>query len=478
VDERVFERCVNSLFQQYLGRPVEPEAQRRYIAALRHGEPYSHIESQIKNSPEGERRRVLVSQWRGLEQSKDNPSDGEFILNVLELFFEGDGIDPREIEYWKGILREDPEIRATFIKDLVTARIALRSQESKPSHDPHSLRIMGTDLPITIADWRDKASKSGLKKPRVPRPGLGKPFEHSGNVVVSAITSLYKGRRFIEEFLENIAAQSIFDQSELIIIDADSPEGEADIILEYQKLYPNIIYKRINYRIGIYEAWNLGVQIARGKYLTNTNVDDLRRSDSFELQAKTLDQHSFADVVYQDFFYSFDASFSFDEVAMIDFRSKLPLVTPNTLLAFNPPHNAPMWRKSLHADVGQFDDSFRSAADHEFWLRCLSKGKCFFKINTPHIVYFINPEGISTRPNTRGVDEGRLILKQYCRKLISRHLTMSRREFAETLGIAPDWSWDKPLYEVVQDQLKRLGEQRKAGFSSAMSNSHPPGSDS
>ena len=61
--------------------------------------------------------------------------------------------------------------------------------------------------------------------------------------------------------------------------------------------------------------------MARGKYLTNTNLDDLRRRDLFEIQASALDRHPCADVVYQDFFYSFDASLSFDEVARFEFKS-------------------------------------------------------------------------------------------------------------------------------------------------------------
>ena len=171
-------------------------------------------------------------------------------------------------------------------------------------------------------------------------------FKHSGEYIVSAIASLYKGRRFIEKFLENITTQTIFDRCELIIIDADSPEGEEEIIAEYQKMYPNIVYKRINYRIGVYDAWNIAVQLARGRYLTNTNVDDLRRSDSFELQAGALDANPAVDVVYQDVFYTLDPSLSFDEVASLGFKTELPIITACNLLAFNSPHNAPMWRKA------------------------------------------------------------------------------------------------------------------------------------
>ena len=73
--------------------------------------------------------------------------------------------------------------------------------------------------------------------------------------------------------------QSLGENFELLVIDADSPEGEYDVIKEYQSVWPNIRYERINYRIGIYDAWNVAVGLARGEYLTNTNLDDLRRRD-------------------------------------------------------------------------------------------------------------------------------------------------------------------------------------------------------
>ena len=113
------------------------------------------------------------------------------------------------------------------------------------------------------------------------------------------------------------------------------------------------------------------------------------------------------DVVYQDFYYSFDPDLDFDQVAAFGFKSELPIVTPHNLLAFNSPHNAPMWRKSLHQELGLFDTSYRSAGDYEFWVRCMAGAnhKRFGKINTPHVVYYQNPEGISTRPDTRGVEE-------------------------------------------------------------------------
>ncbi len=270
------------------------------------------------------------------------------------------------------------------------------------------------------------------------------------------------GGAFITRFLDNMATQSLFDQAELIIVDADSPEREWEVIERYQRVYPNIVHKRINYRLGIYEAWNLAVDLSRAPYLTNTNLDDLRRRDSIELQARRLDADPDVDVVYQDYFHTFDPDLSFEQVAAFDVKTELPIVTPHNLLMFNSPHNAPMWRKALHAELGVFDTRYKSAADGEFWLRCMAAGKKFGKINTPHVAYYLNPEGVSTSPESRGTIEAHDILRRYSRKLTSRTLLQSRRDFCASLGVdGPEAGSDaRSYYDVAQDKLVRLGAAR------------------
>jgi hypothetical protein len=453
---------INFVYATCLGRRPDPGGHEAYMARLKNGLLFSQFIQEVGNSPEAKQRGV-GSVWSG-NLSDSDLSDGEFILNVAEVLFHGTGATPRDIEFWRGILKEDPAKRSEVIQNLIAAHV-VRQQEGEAWLVPLNCWIMGTDRFLTPAVWQERAKKlkSTRAQPQRPRPALStRIFKHSGDYVVSAIASLYRGRRHLESFLENITAQTIFDRSELIIIDADSPEGEAEVIAEYQKIYPNIVYKRINYRVGIYDAWNVGVQMARGRYLTITNFDDLRRCDSFELQANALDQRGSVDVVYQDFFYSFDCSLGFEAVAKFGFKSELPILTPHNLLVFNSPHNAPMWRTTLHEALGLFDTSYRSAGDWEFWLRCLSRGRQFFKINTPHVVYFQNPEGISTQPDSRGVEEGRRVLKLYARKLISPRLLMSRQAFAELTGGPHDMDRWPPYYDIVQMQLKLLGDQYKS----------------
>ena len=452
-DDSEYLYWIKFVYAYCLGREPDPDGLAGYMYHIKNGMSFSRFVKEVENSPEARQR------GRG---ASGELSDGEFILNVAEMLFQGGSATPRDIEYWKGVLKEDRGKRSALIQNLIDEHV-IRERDGEEPWNPHKCWIMGTDRFLTHSDWQKRAEElefANASKLSMPaRSGRG--FTHSGKYAVSAIASLYKGRRYIEAFLENITAQTIFDRSELIIIDADSPEGEDEIIVDYQKVYPNIIYKRMNYRIGIYDAWNVGIRMARGKFLTNTNLDDLRRRDSFELQANALDQHASVDVTYQDFFYSFDASLSFDEVAKFGFKSELPIVTPHNLLAFNSPHNAPMWRKISHEQIGLFDTSFKSAGDWEFWLRCISMGRRFLKLNTPHVVYFQNPEGVSTRLNSRGIEEGRQLLNRYSRKLISKNLLMSRQVFADLLGHGPDWEPDVPYYDVVQTRLKLLGDRYK-----------------
>ena len=109
---------------------------------------------------------------------------------------------------------------------------------------------------------------------------------------------------------------------------------------------------------------------------------------------------------------------------------------------FNNPHNAPMWRRRLHDEIGLFDPGYTSAGDWEFWLRCARAGKTFYKINDPNVLYFANPDGASTRPGGRGALEGGMVLRAHARGLISEHLVSEPERFlgevAQRLGATVD----------------------------------------
>ena len=339
--------------------------------------------------------------------------DLTLIVQLAFLGILGRPADPAALQCFKAHLRNGMSIEN--LKNILAGSEEARGLPVMEAEGGHiKFTMLGTDRSLTKELWDKRLAETEAQGTTTTRQPAT-PFVHSGQYDVTAIASIYKAGRFIEQLLENITSQTIFDRSELIIVDANSPEAEAEIIRKYQEKFPNIIYHRINYRIGIYDAWNVGVELARGRYLTNTNADDLRRSDSFEIQATALDANPLADIVYQNFYYTFDPFLTFEQVARIGFVSDVPPISASNLIQFNSPHNAPMWRRELHSDVGLFDTSFKSAGDWEFWLRCLTRGRRFHRIETPHVSYYHNPEGISTRADTRAIEETRWIHMRYRR---------------------------------------------------------------
>lgn len=430
--------CDEAIFWVYektVGRGAVPEEIEIWKNHFQNGLSFHEFLLSMANSPEAARHG-------GAKGILLDRSDGAFIQSAYELIH-GRGAKAWEIAHWVSRLVSGAMQRSDVLVGIFTDAVRYRESDAAHAvHDGLSCKVMGTPRFVTLDDWRERAQVLVSEPAPPPDERYAHRFHIKGppRVLVSAIASLYKGGDFIEQFMDNITAQRGFDDyCELIIVDADSPDGEADVISRYLAKHEGIRYLRVNYRIGIYDAWNLGVKAAQGEYLTNTNLDDLRRVDSFELQAAVLENLPFVDITYQDFYYTFDPRLPFDEIARYGYESNLPIVTPHNMMEFNSPHNAPMWRRRLHDELGYFNTHYRSAGDYDFWLRCLAAGKCFYKLNDPHVVYYQNPKGLSTRSDTRGVIEAKEILSDYGRALVSPNLTMPLMQFrAECLPGVPE----------------------------------------
>ena len=234
---------------------------------------------------------------------------------------------------------------------------------------------------------------------------------------ISIITSVYDGDEYIRPFLEDITRQTIFeDKCELILINANSPGNEEEVIQEYLEKYPdNIIYKRLEEDPGIYGVWNIGVEMSSGEYLTNANLDDRKAVNSLERHAKELYTSEEIDLVYADMIITDQPNETFESNSSQGRRYNFPKFSLDDLKMSNMPHASPMWRKNYHDKYGNFDDKYRSAGDWEMWLRGASQGSKFKKIESLLGLYYFNPKGISTNPENFDwkEEEEREVFKKY-----------------------------------------------------------------
>ena len=106
---------------------------------------------------------------------------------------------------------------------------------------------------------------------------------------VSAIISTYNAADLIRGCLEDLLNQTLYEKGELeiVVIDSGSSENEGEIVLGAPKRKtPNRVPEDRGARESIYRAWNRGIRMAKGRYLTNANTDDRHESDSLEKLAQ------------------------------------------------------------------------------------------------------------------------------------------------------------------------------------------------
>jgi glycosyltransferase involved in cell wall biosynthesis/ADP-heptose:LPS heptosyltransferase/tetratricopeptide (TPR) repeat protein/ubiquinone/menaquinone biosynthesis C-methylase UbiE len=231
----------------------------------------------------------------------------------------------------------------------------------------------------------------------------------SGNkYLVSAIVSAYNSEQFLRGCLEDLENQTIADKLEIIVVNSGSEQNEESIVKEFQEKYSNIVYIKTE-REGLYSAWNRAIKAASGQFLTNANTDDRHRRDAFEVMANTLLKNADVALVYGNQIITDTPNPSFENHHVIE-MAKRPEFNRQRLLFGCCVGSQPMWRKSLHDELGGFDETLVCAADWDFWLKIA--GRYSFK----HIDEFL---GLYYR-NENGIEHGRKIHSLYERYAVGK----------------------------------------------------------
>ena len=97
--------------------------------------------------------------------------------------------------------------------------------------------------------------------------------KEKGNPKVSVVVPANNAERYISEAIESVLNQT-FEDYELIIVNDGSTDRTEDIILDYQKMDPRIIYLKNEENLRICRTLNRGLEAARGDYIARMDADD------------------------------------------------------------------------------------------------------------------------------------------------------------------------------------------------------------
>jgi len=176
------------------------------------------------------------------------------------------------------------------------------------------------------------------------------------------------------------AIQSILEQTltnfELIIIDDSSNVNTKNEINELAK-DSRVIVIRDDKRIGFVKALNIGLRMAKGKYIARMDGDDISMVNRLELQVSFLEQNPKYSVVG-------GAMNIMNKYGMITSQRFYPNSSLNLMLwsIFRSPFSHPtvMMRREIVDKGLLYNENFVQSEDLEFWMRLMKKGYKFYNL--------------------------------------------------------------------------------------------------
>ncbi len=203
----------------------------------------------------------------------------------------------------------------------------------------------------------------------------------------------------IRRTCESIVNQT-FQDFQWIVVDGASTDGTLDILKEYSS--------RINILIsepdkGIYNAMNKGIKLATGEYINFMNGGDEFYNNA--VLQKVVDTEPTADVIYGDIMVNTGKT--------LYLHRNQRLLCPKSLYKQTISHPASFVKRSIMLRY-RFDESFKIAADYDFFTKIYFRKKYTFKRLDITIAIFYLDGISSTNIIVTQQENTKIRLKYYC----------------------------------------------------------------
>jgi glycosyltransferase involved in cell wall biosynthesis len=202
----------------------------------------------------------------------------------------------------------------------------------------------------------------------------------------SIITVVRNAANTIEDCIQSVEDQS-FTDFEYIVIDGLSDDGTSEIISKRIASIDTYLREK---DAGLYDAMNKALAMCRGRYVGIINADDAYFQDTLLNVQKVLLEHPRSQIVYGGVqILSAEGSSLFVDHANLD-RSMIA-------------HPSCFVSADTYRQLGNFDTSFKIAADYDFMLRALKAGAVFH--NSGLLLAKYRPGGTSAKNRFRSIQE-------------------------------------------------------------------------
>lgn len=256
-------------------------------------------------------------------------------------------------------------------------------------------------------------------------------FIMSGNssdeILVSVIIPVYNGEKFIASTIESVFCQNHTD-TELIVVDDGSSDRTVEIITRFLNEGKNIQIIHLN-RSGVSRARNEGMKMAKGKYISFLDADDVWLSQNLSIKVDFLEKHLKA----------FGVTSSYEEINESGVYSGIIKsgdleITLRDLLVWKGNYitipSGIVFRADHIQQFGGFNEELSNNADQELVMRLLSKKLSFFTLPEKSWLYRRHGNNMSARLDLMESDTLRCYKmaekRGYFNSLLFKHKCFSR----------------------------------------------------
>ena len=178
--------------------------------------------------------------------------------------------------------------------------------------------------------------------------------------LISLITVVKNGEKFLETAIESLNNQ-IYKNFEHIIVDGNSSDKTIEIIKRYDHKIDYWFSKNDN---GIYDGFNNGMKLVKGKYLGFLNSDDMLTPNALEILVKYINKYP-----NNDFFFG----------AVKKHWGVLYGYKPwkiNYSWGFYSSHSTGFFIKTESAQkIGKYNLKYKYSSDYDYFYRMIVKHK-------------------------------------------------------------------------------------------------------
>lgn len=272
--------------------------------------------------------------------------------------------------------------------------------------------------------------------------------------MVSVLMPVYKTAPYLREAMDSVLSQT-FTDFELIVLNDCSPDNAEEILDTYDDV--RIVRNKGVKNVGLSNVLNVGIEMARGKYIARMDSDDISLPNRLQIQVDYLEAHTDVDLA---------------SVGMRLFGAKegtwIREINPEKVkieALFHSPvlHASSVWRKDSFEKQGlRFRQETVPAEDYDLWTRAMLKGLKL--VNLPEVLYeYRIHEAQATVQTDKTAAKSREVQMAYLQEALPSLSDRNREAFPKRLwpvffANLRDGFFDKKL---LAKRLYKMSRKRK-----------------